>query len=260
MSKSINTRYAIAGTVAVIGTILAWRAIDRNEPQSSSTSTQSTSAVVQSTLDGIRLESSADSAASMDFRSAVEDRVRSVASQSEEVRGLRLTSHQIDDLAAAFADRVIALLDPDFDAVSEELSLRGITLPVDDDARVQWQGYRQWLGDSPEIGLDQVSIVAVYDRGRLLETHPVRDGWETLTMTLTPSAMPLSSDPEQASLTILEIRIPMEQKAIRSGKRRALPTGFQFAWNTQRSQWVPWSTRLYQDPADDEPYAAVPFR
>ena len=260
MSKSFNGKYVIAGTIAVVGIALAWRAIDRSQAGSRIMAPQSTPPIVQNALDGIRLDATADSPASAGFRSEVESRVRSVANQSEAFRALGMTPGQINDLGAAFADRVTAILNPDFDAVTAELARRGIALPTDEETRSNWEAGQEWLGDAPQIGVEQISVATVYDRGRLIEDHPVHDGWGVTTMQYDKSLMPIPMDPEQASLTIVEVRMPMEHKGIRSGKRRALPTGIQFAWDPKRSQWIPWSTRIFLDPADDQPYAALGFR
>lgn len=256
-----NQRKVLLATLlALVGIGLAWRSIGRSRrlpptPQSSQTPPE-----IRDTLNRLRLDTQPTAQTAAITRVKAHDVLSERLSDVERLRPLYLNQRQIEDLQDAFSERIFALACDDFDDITAELHNRGVILVSDEQERARWRLGRDWLGSPPQMGLEQISVIPLYDRGQPLQPEPLDEGWDIFRLSYQQSMMPIGKDAVLDKLTVVEVRLPMTLKGIKSGDITVLPAGFCFAWSEKRVQWIPWEIRVYEDREDRQPYAGVVFR
>lgn len=245
--------------VAVIGCVFAVRSLMSAPPVTPGSVMPEVpesvrSALVNAKIDTVPTVRNLDRV-SAELRQRVLEELREVPTLSsipESARG---------DLADAFVDRWRALIDPDVTRDHRTLAARGDPRPLAD-AASEYEDYRSWMDSlsmSP-VGLDGVVVTDGADPAALASAAGVAgfEGFRRGMSSRLKDKMPVPDNPVEEGWRSVQIVMPFEKQPLKGKGIGVAFLGFQFAWSSQRGQWVPYSTVWYVSPG--EIHAAAPFR
>jgi len=154
-----------------------------------------------------------------------------------------------ENLLDAFGERLSMTLDGDFERNIELLRARGDRSTPEQveamrDARIAWSEHVRLA----RVSLSGVSTRVVYERGRRVAPDDTELGLSVTTSTPSFDRFGVPLDAEGGKLTVVEVRILVEQHDVEHGKPRPTVVGYQFAWSPGRRQWIPWKNVTYYPP------------
>lgn len=160
-----------------------------------------------------------------------------------QMSGSSLPASRRSDLPTAFQERLAAVIDPNPSRDATARARRGQPAAEVPDYLTNLQSIYQYRA----FDIESIQLVTVYQNGRRLIPDDVsEDGLNLSTTRLLRDdvAFPLANrDPIADRLHIVEVRLPMDVPVPppdESRSERRL-VGFQFVWNRDSNQWVPWA-------------------
>lgn len=248
----MNPKLAVAIALAGGGMYLAWRALERATPSRALLPPQAVTATVKE-LHSTPLEVHPTA----ETFPRVVDQAR--AKIQEEILSKRASAvvppARSSDLVAAFTELFGATVGGEYQRYVSFVMSRGYKGPVADEKA--WAAQSSTIVMAP-LSLEGLEVRALYRNGEEVSSDQgsgltVMTGYPN-----PPDLFPVPKDMESVRGDVVEIRFPMQKTTIvRDEKRSTILVGFQFYWNPQRSQWIPWKTAVYHDPG--EIHQAVPF-
>lgn len=171
-----------------------------------------------------------------------------------------LNAKQVEDLVAAFLERLLATTAGEYQRDIDAKVARGMQRPPpssSSDPPARWVAATDWTRGA-RIGLNRIEIRTILSRGKAIAPLPNEEGYESTTYTKKgATAFPLPGDPVASQSHVVEVRLPMGVRPVRGTSRGTVLVGYQFLWSPSRQQWVPFTNVIYK--ASGETYAALPF-
>lgn len=249
-----HTKIVLASIVALVGVLAAgrmvWQRMPASKPKPVAVPAQikpEVAAVFDGGFDTIPTPDSVDA----DIRRARE----TARDRLESAHGSVIPKDRRDDLAAAFEERLAAVADPDY--------MRDLRARIDRGQRFE---YAQPDPDEldrymtsrasftlPPMDIASIEVHPIYQRGVSVSQPMTAQGFgEGTTVLGGAHAFPMAGlDPVKHKLDIVEIRMPIKIPVPVDHKtetRERNLVGFQFVWNTERQQWIPWVIKAYGNP------------
>lgn len=178
----------------------------------------------------------------------------------------RLPEGSSEDLRAAFAERLGALLDPSAERDAAALARRGDPRTAEDLAS-QYEANAAVHESDRRAGFawNEMRVRVLSGPHAQPAELPERDlGRLTLSIAGPRSHVPM--DPVAEGWTVAEVVLPMSRETLGvtdgratgdlSGKRSAVLAGYRFAWSTSRRCWIAYESIVYSDP--NERYFPLP--
>lgn len=254
MSSGNMKKAVLAGAFAMVGVVLAWRALDRADrreqiaPAPRHVPAETALRVSPEVLDTTPTPETA--------AQIVQELTRRARPQMDGFSGtLGPGGNNIGDLAQAFSDLFGASLTGDYERSAATLVARGYSAAHRD--RDDWEkaALSATMG---RLGTQGVEVRLLYRHGRpVTPIAPPESGWSYLTMTPSAKLMPVPADPERGMLDVVEVRFPIERKTADTCTLETVLLGYRFAWSRERKQWVPYQTCIYS--SSDHAHFTVSF-
>lgn len=248
---------SVAIVVAVIGSIFAIRALTSARVRTAEPVPVEVPESVRSALTNAKIDT-APTGKTLDevpteLRRRVLEKLREIPTLSsvpESARG---------DLADAFVERWRALIDPDVTRDHQTLAARGDPRSLSD-AAADFEGYQTWMESLSPFGLDGLVVTDNADPAALASAAGVAgfEGFRRGMSSRLKDKMPVPDNPVEEGWRSVQIVMPFAKQPLKGKGIGVVFLGFQFAWSSQRGQWVPYSTVWYVSPG--EIHAAAPFR
>lgn len=185
---------------------------------------------------------------STDVQRAAEHVKRTVSTLPPEHR---IPDSRHADLVDAFSAWLRMTLDGDADADRSWKLARGMAPPsveVTDDVRAMWRASTEKTRLAP-FGMESMEVRVIYRDGKRVAPEQLQEGFDTLRSQKVDADMkplfPIPTDPERSRADIVEIRLPMSVKSVEKDEHGTVLMGYQFSWNNERKQWIPYCTVLY---------------
>lgn len=248
----------LGAVLAVVGCILAVRAMQNSRPNTPHFPRIEASAAVRATLNPRLLDIVPKPETIDDIQRDVRSRV------IEEIRAVptlaALPMSRQDDLAQAFIERWRALVDPDFERDFRTMVARGDPTPrADAEAFFESKSVRKGMTTFP------VNVDTVFVRDHADASSPPSGGgfdgfvgFERLVSGRTEHQMPVPARPTDAGWRSVQIVMPFRKDPVFGEGLGVALVGFQFVWSERRSQWIPAAVVAYTAPG--EAHSAIPLR
>ncbi len=244
---------ALAGIFAVTRMVLTTRSASEHRPSMRSDVTPAAEAIAQGDLDEAPTADSIDA-----YLASVADRAERVVRTDTPATfpAMRRT-----DLAAAFQERIEALIAPDPEKDRAARVARG--QEPDPEADAALDSIRDRYALTP-LHTQSIEFREVYRNGQRVmasKDEMLDSGISIGTTKLSKSrAFPMADlDPVKDQLDIVEMRVPMLAPTTIDGRpsyrRRVI--GFQFVWSERRDMWIPWQNVSYN--GDEGSSVIIPF-
>jgi len=192
------------------------------------------------------------------------DEARAAASRQDAVRAIGAA--RLEDLLAAFEDRLRQTIDADYERDVASAVARGMPAPPSDPPEAALSIYEQrwdWTRNA-RLGLGHIEVRIIFENGERIAPTAAEEGYQELITTKKrtsdpdgPNLFPIPADARAAALDIVEVRLPVGLRALSDESRGAVLVGYQFAWNDARRQWTPFVNVVYH--AQGETHAGVPL-
>lgn len=178
-----------------------------------------------------------------------------VKNRIDSVRSIAIPAERRADLAAAFEERLAAIVDPVY--MRDLLAKIGRGQQVEnrdpDETELNQFEMRRKSFKLPPMDIQSIEIYPIFERGVYIAESMTAKGFgEGTTKLGGATAFPMSGlDPVKHKLDVVEVRIPMEIPVPISRQdetRERNLVGFQFVWSKERQQWIPWVIKTYGNP------------
>lgn len=249
----MKAKLIVAILIAVVGVTLAvrtfWPASSNRAKPAASEEVSTPSEQVEELLTGTYDTVPTAETIEADIRRA-EARAESVLMAA---RLPSMNANQRADLADAFRERLESMINPDYMRDLRARVARGQPVEIKEPTPEQLEQSNSWKEHFALLPIDiqSLEVRPIYQRGAYVaESMTARGFAEGTTKLGGQAAFPMSDlDPVEDELDIVEIMIPIAVPVPGKLKEKSRGyVGFQFVWNAQRKQWIPWAIKNYHDP------------
>lgn len=243
-------RVILACVIAAVGLVLAGRAYLRAMSKPKPTPAEHVSPVhATGRLDSSAIDTYPTKETVARHVEAVVGRARTRLAALASDGSIPASRHQ--DLLDAFSGWLRLTLDGDPDSDRTWKITRGMPVPkveLTDEMRAGWSASAERTRLAP-LGLEGLEVRVIYHAGKRVAPESMEEGFDTLRSQKYDQHMnpmfPVPRDPASAKADVVEVRLPMSIKATNKDERGTVLMGYQFCWNADRKQWIPYSTVVY---------------
>ena len=187
-----------------------------------------------------------------DVWAAVQHQIEEEADNITQVRSLGAVS--VQDLGAAFVERLQLMLVPEFERDYRASVARGDPKPRDE-AYEKAKKAIEYFNENPprlDMGLRtvEVSLLMPPKEDEVVSGRSWEDeGFGYLSSTRNSYHFPVPESPVDRGWLCVEVTMLLMQTDAITQRDHPAIVGYHFAWNAERSQWIPYQAVVYRSPA-----------